>query len=402
MEKASCILPTSFGMIHFKIYEFDGEKWFVLVFGILSEKNVFCRIHDACITSEVFYSNKCDCALQLKETMKFLQKNSGIIIYTPHEGRGSGILKKIEAYAYQSCDGFNTVQADTIVGEKSESRNYAYVKAILNDLHIKHIMLITNNNYKVDFVKNLGILCDKIELPYIYPWKNSIRYLNFKNQEMDHNIQIHHLNLESINCIDHIKKKLDTSTNNIKIVTSFATFFNGVYCSNENKPIKISNDETWKICHYIRSFCDFILVGSNTIINDDPLLTCRVCENSNPVKVILSSKPEKIPRTSRVFQNGKTFIMCPVLNEKKEDESVIYFDGTMEDMLSKLGEKGCTSLMVEGGNNVIKQFLKISDIVIWTQSLSTHEGCKFDLGEFQFKNPKTFNFNDNIIVCGTC
>ena len=116
--------------------------------------------------------------------MKFLQKNSGIIIYTPHEGRGSGILKKIEAYAYQSCDGFDTVQADKIVGEKSESRNYVYVKTILNDLHIKHIILITNNNYKVDFVKNLGILCDNIELPYIYPWKNSIRYLNFKKQKI--------------------------------------------------------------------------------------------------------------------------------------------------------------------------------------------------------------------------
>ena len=207
MKRAACILPTMFGNIQLRAYEGPSEQvWFALIFGLLDE-HMYCRIHDACVTSEIFCSNKCDCALQLKETMKYMSENGGIVIYTPMEGRGNGILKKTEAYGFQFCDGLDTFSADEIQGHFSETREYVFVKQIFEDLGIKGVTLITNSTQKIESVRALGIPCTRMSVPFCVPWKNSIRYLSDKNAFAKHNIQLNDLSLESVRCLTAYKRR---------------------------------------------------------------------------------------------------------------------------------------------------------------------------------------------------
>jgi len=387
-----------YGMVHIKCYKYcENRTWFSLSFGVLGTEEVYCRIHDACITSEVFSSQKCDCNLQLHDAMAFLQKQGGLLIYTPQEGRGCGIMKKIQAYSWQMCDGLNTMESDLMVNDNTESRNYNVVKNILDNLHVKSIRLISNNPYKLETLRSLNIKCELLSPRFIYPWKQSLCYLSTKQKLMNHAFDVLNLDMTTMDCMNHIQTEVRKCNDPVKIVMSFATSINGVYCNHDKSPLKISNDRTMRLTQFIRSICDTILVGSHTILNDNPFLDCRIPGSSEMTKIILTRDPSKIHPNFNVFKNGTTYI----LTTSKNDNNIrtIHFDGTITDCIDKLSQLGCKCLMVEGGNTILQQFIHYSTLVVWTQNLNMIDGCKFELKNCSMENQKVFTFDDNIVVC---
>lgn len=117
----------------------------------------YLRIQDCCFTSEIMGSLKCDCKDQLEYSLNFLSKNGGILIYTPFEGRGIGSVNKIKAYQLQN-KGFNTFEANELLGFKKECRNYKYLDQLLiHHFKIKCTILLTNNPFKINYLNKLGI-----------------------------------------------------------------------------------------------------------------------------------------------------------------------------------------------------------------------------------------------------
>ena len=147
------------------------------------------RVHSGCVTGDVFHSLRCDCYAQLQLAIeRVIQDEFGIIIYLPHhEGRGIGLVKKLQAYAEQDR-GLDTVDANIAVGAPVDARDYKLPAKILHYLGHPAIRLMTNNPLKVAKLVEHGI--DVVEqAPSITPpSEHNATYLKTKRDRMDHKL----------------------------------------------------------------------------------------------------------------------------------------------------------------------------------------------------------------------
>ncbi|KAL3908333.1 MAG: hypothetical protein SGARI_003110 [Bacillariaceae sp.] len=150
------------------------------------KENVPIRIHDQCLTSEVFRSQRCDCSQQLKMALQYISEHGGAIIYLQQEGRGIGLANKVAAYALQD-GGMDTVDANLHLGFAEDQRHYGAVPSILKDMKIGSIRLMTNNPRKVARLRDLGVHVDNT-LPMVVPKTNiyNRKYLEAKHDRMNH------------------------------------------------------------------------------------------------------------------------------------------------------------------------------------------------------------------------
>lgn len=198
---AETALPTDVGQFRLRAYrtsqnanEYTGREPSVIYaadkspFGVEGKlnKGVHVRIHDQCLTSEVFGSRRCDCSQQLKMALKHVAKHGGAVVYLQQEGRGIGLANKVAAYALQDV-GLDTVDANLHLGFPEDCRHYGAIPSILHDMKIGSIKLMTNNPRKVIKLKLLGV---KVEdtVPMVVEATNRYnhRYLEAKHERMDH------------------------------------------------------------------------------------------------------------------------------------------------------------------------------------------------------------------------
>ena len=119
------------------------------------------------------------------------------------KGAGAGALNKIAAYAWQTCDGFDTVQSDRLVCASDERREYAFVTTILGSMSVRSIRLLTDSAFKLEKVRGLGVRCTQARLPFVVPWRRSLPYLECTNSQMRHAIEVHALSIYAMRCLDH-------------------------------------------------------------------------------------------------------------------------------------------------------------------------------------------------------
>ena len=163
---SDCKLPCEYGKeCQLRVYGDPEEKttqhWVACLWGSAagdddSGEGVHLRVHDACLTSEILGSLKCDCAQQLRLSQKHLSSHGGVLIYTPQEGRGIGLASKVAAYALQER-GLDTVDANVALGLPAEARDYTAVRTILDHIGVKSVKLLTNNPFKVESLEALGV-----------------------------------------------------------------------------------------------------------------------------------------------------------------------------------------------------------------------------------------------------
>lgn len=182
-------LPTQYGKFRLYLYnEKPGKKEHaVLVLGAIKGKNkpIPTRIHSACLTGDVFGSLRCDCRAQLHKAFKIIKKTGlGVIIYLDQEGRGIGLTNKIKTYVLQD-HGLDTAEANKKIGFKVDERNFAAAVAILKDLGVKYIQLMTNNPQKIVAVERSGI---KVKRTAFWIGDNAFNhhYLLTKKNKMGH------------------------------------------------------------------------------------------------------------------------------------------------------------------------------------------------------------------------
>ena len=182
-------LPTHNGdfMLHYYRTNQDEKEHLALVKGDVSEQeNVPVRVHSECLTGDVFGSRRCDCGEQLERAMQFVEKSGcGVVIYLRQEGRGIGLFHKLQAYNLQD-HGFDTVDANLALGHLADEREYDVAAAILKDLKIRSVALLTNNPAKIDALEVLGInVVARVPLE-IASNEDNVDYLKTKAVKMAH------------------------------------------------------------------------------------------------------------------------------------------------------------------------------------------------------------------------
>ena len=182
-------LPTKHGefILHYFSNTLDKKEHIALVKGDVShQEHLPVRIHSECFTGDVFSSRRCDCGEQLAMAMQLINDaGAGVLIYLRQEGRGIGLLKKLQAYNLQD-QGMDTVDANIHLGYLADEREYSIAALILESLHVKSIRLLTNNPKKIDDLKKLGINVEgRIPLEVIANDDNAA-YLKTKAKKMAH------------------------------------------------------------------------------------------------------------------------------------------------------------------------------------------------------------------------
>ena len=182
-------IPTQYGdfILHYYSNNIDNKEHVAFVKGdVAGQERVPVRIHSECFTGDVLGSRRCDCGEQLDMALQIIGKEGkGVLIYLRQEGRGIGLLKKLQAYNLQD-QGMDTVDANIHLGHLADEREYTFAALMLKDLKVKSIKLITNNPRKIDELKKLGI---KVEdrIPIEPAYHNDNRgYLKTKAEKMSH------------------------------------------------------------------------------------------------------------------------------------------------------------------------------------------------------------------------
>jgi 3,4-dihydroxy 2-butanone 4-phosphate synthase/GTP cyclohydrolase II len=169
----------------------DGAEHIALVLGDLGDgTDVLTRVHSECLTGDVFGSQRCDCGAQLDAAMSAIaQEGRGAILYLRgHEGRGIGLLSKLQAYELQD-EGDDTVDANLKLGLPVDARDFSVAAHLLCDLGVKSVRLLTNNPAKVDGLVAHGVGVERVALPPMATPHN-LRYLTAKRDRLGHSIDL--------------------------------------------------------------------------------------------------------------------------------------------------------------------------------------------------------------------
>ena len=193
---ARSFLPTRYGSFETIVFQakddvsndygLSSEHVALMVGDVANASHVPVRVHSECITSEVFGSLKCDCKEQLEMAQAEISRRGlGVILYLRQEGRGIGLANKIRAYALQA-KGADTVDANRLLGLPDDARKYDVAAAMLQELAVQSIILMTNNPEKVEALTTLGITIESRMPVLVRTTSHSATYLETKRVRMQH------------------------------------------------------------------------------------------------------------------------------------------------------------------------------------------------------------------------
>lgn len=181
-------LPTTeatFKLLHYREIE-SGLDYLALLLGEVQDRpHTLLRLHSACMTGDLFGSQRCDCQAQMHAAMRTIAaEGHGMLLYLPQEGRGIGLAGKLQAYRLQE-QGYDTVEANEHLGYPADARTYNSAVEILHDLGVTSARLLTNNPTKIEALRTRGISVERVALETAPTGTNRF-YLQTKRQRFGH------------------------------------------------------------------------------------------------------------------------------------------------------------------------------------------------------------------------
>ncbi len=378
-RKTTARIPTPYGEFSLHLYHnsSDDKEHLALTLGdVHNANNLLTRLHSECFTGDVLGSLRCDCGDQLNQALeKIAAAGRGALLYLRQEGRGIGLLDKLQAYNLQD-QGLDTVDANLALGHQADPRDYQIAAGILRDLAVSSVQLLTNNPRKIEQLETLGIDVAKrvALLPAITP--ENAAYLSIKMKKLRHLFQIEELPASASNLNGAAPKSFPpggSRPNRPFVTLSYAQSLNGMIAKQQGKPTPISGKSSMRMTHQLRAEHDAILIGIGSALSDDPRLTVRLAAGDDPQPVILDSHL-RFPETARLW-HGKfaPWILTTFAAPQQREEALQALGGRIVRLpataankvdltagLAWLKEKGVETLMVEGGADVIANFLRES------------------------------------------
>lgn len=408
-------IPTPEGKFDLCLYanNQDGKEHLALVTGDVAERpDVLVRVHSECFTGDVLGSLRCDCGLQLEQSMKLIAaEGAGIILYLRQEGRGIGLANKLRAYNLQDR-GYDTVDANLALGHRMDERDYTTAALILKDLGVRSVRLLTNNPLKTESLLELGVaVTSRVPLPSLVNPENAA-YLMTKVQRMRHMLSLDAFStpppgngngdkLEKNGKLDNVRGSHQLSAaeqteqgflqtdDGIELLLkraaehrrrqphrpfvtlSYAQSMDGCIASNPGQPLALSCQRSLILTHRLRASHDAILIGVNTVLADNPRLTARLVEGQHPQPVIADSRL-RFPLDSNLMRSQILSPWIATCEEADEERARVLEDAgarvlrlpsnaqgrvDLPALLERLSALGIGTLMVEGGAEIITSFL---------------------------------------------
>jgi GTP cyclohydrolase II len=379
-KKTCARVPTAEGEFQLCLYvcEQDAKEHLVLITGdVAGQRDVVVRVHSECFTGDVLGSLRCDCGDQLHQAMRQIAaEERGILIYLRQEGRGIGILDKLRAYNLQDM-GYDTVEANLMLGHKADERDYTAAALILKDLGVRSVRLLTNNPLKIESLQALGIeISGRVPLQPQITAENAA-YLAAKARRMRHLLHLdpalgevaqyqHSPEALAMRAVDHRRR-----TGRPFVTLTYAQSLDGCIAAAGDQPLPLSGRQALTLTHRLRAAHDAILVGIGTVLADNPLLSVRLVEGRDPQPVVVdshlrfpleanllhhhslspwiaTSEGADARRQRQLEAAGARVMRLPTVASGLVDLSAL---------LRRLGEWGINSVMVEGGARIITNFL---------------------------------------------
>jgi 3,4-dihydroxy 2-butanone 4-phosphate synthase/GTP cyclohydrolase II len=295
-----------------------------------------------------------------------------MIYATGHEGRGIGLVNKLRAYVEQD-HGADTVDANLHIGMPVDLRNYAHAAAVLSELGVRSIRLITNNHNKVDGLTEAGIRVESVRPLPVAPHSKNLAYLRTKEDRLGHISPLGEA-MEGVpdEAPPEIGQLIGTVTvpdDRPYVLLKYAQTLDGRIATSSGDARWISGKKERTVSHALRARCDGIMVGVGTLLSDDPRLTVRLVPGASPIRVVLDSNLRS-PLGAHAFdEEAATVVMTTdasdeaaraLLRERNVGIRVVSRGESGVDLretLRILRSEGIETLLVEGGSRVITSLL---------------------------------------------
>jgi len=348
-------LPTRIGTFDALAYadSRSGTEPIALVHGDIAGRDTpLVRLHSECWTGDVLGSLRCDCGQQLSSALTaIVAEGAGVLLYLRQEGRGIGLGNKLRAYALQDT-GLDTVAANTALGLPVDAREYGAAAAILADLGLERVRLMTNNPAKATGLEAHGIrVSERIPLPAL-PNPVNRSYLETKTTRLG-----------------HVQPRMAARPS---VTVHYAQTIDGRLATRTGDSQWISGQESLVLAHTLRASHAAVLVGAGTVAADDPRLTARLVEGPSPIRVILDSRL-RLSSSANVVTDGAaptilaTTELAPADRRRelmRQAVEVLVLPSTADgrvhlgSLLDELGARGIANLLVEGGAGVITAMIR--------------------------------------------
>ncbi|HEX8137911.1 MAG TPA: GTP cyclohydrolase II [Pyrinomonadaceae bacterium] len=401
-QMACSRIPTAGGQFRLYLYvnSLDDKEHMAIVHGdVAGRQNVLVRIHSECFTGDILGSLRCDCGTQLEEAINLIAKEeAGVLIYLRQEGRGIGLLDKLRAYNLQD-QGYDTVDANLMLGHGADERDYTVAALILKQLGAQSVRLLTNNPLKIDSLQASGVkVTTRVPIRSHVTAENAA-YLLTKAQRMNHT-----LNLDSLSAAlkgngnghghdrqssqmhpesfpaetdEHLEVLLQRiaghreRTGRPFVTLSYAQSLDGCIASLPGQPLNLSGRQSLVLTHRLRAAHDAILIGIGTVLSDNPQLTVRLVEGKSPQPVVADSRLRFPLDANLLRERPLPLLIATCQGADPERQRALEEAGAqilrlpagadgrvgLPVLLERLGELNINSLMVEGGARIITSFL---------------------------------------------
>ena len=425
VEQMACArIPTDVGEFTLCLYHnnLDGKEHLALLYGdIAAGPPPLVRVHSECFTGDVLGSRRCDCGPQLAASMRLIAaEGRGALLYLRQEGRGIGLLEKMRAYNLQDI-GYDTVEANLMLGHQPDLRDYRVAAEMLRDLGITALRLLTNNPDKIAGLERCGLaVVERVPLEMAVHAENA-HYLDTKVRRMQHLLRVTSDELRvtsseatadeatsvaqppaaddtplttrhsppsarptiepngsdselvtrhsSLVTSDELLAELPARPGRPFVTLSYAQSLDGSIAARRGATTPISGPEALRLTHQLRAHHDAILVGIGTVLADDPQLTVRLVPGPNPQPVIVDSRL-RLPPTARLLGDGRPWIATTDAADRRRQAAleaagarVVRLPAddagrvSLPALLAYLHRQHVRSLMVEGGARVITGIL---------------------------------------------
>lgn len=348
---SEALLPTALGQFRVRVYRGPGgeESIALLTGSVEGHDDVAVRVHSACLTSETFGSLKCDCRQQLDLSLEYIQRHGGVVIYLQQEGRGIGFGNKIKAYALQQ-QGHDTISANEALNLPVDARSYEAAAAIVRDLRIRSVRLMTNNPAKIAGLRKSGIAVAGT-IPVVAQGNvHSIDYLETKRLRMGHTLAPRRSPFEAVVAQPAAQPRPYIHLN-------FAIRAPGTAEAEASRCISCAGD--WKRVHELRERYTAIAVGALTWCKDRPRLTAREehlgrAPRRQPEPVIFMGTRGYWPEPD----GRRTFVVGNNLPPFQGFIGVGAEGRELGEPLARLRAMGIESMLVEGGPTLLRSFMQ--------------------------------------------